>query len=69
LAPHAAIAWAIGLVVGMADGAVDLRKADLISMDFGRIAGCRTPQARSALRYDDYCFWRAAGGVTIAWTR
>jgi hypothetical protein len=42
---HAAIAWAIGLVVDMADGAVDLRKADLSSMDFGRIAGRRTPQA------------------------
>jgi hypothetical protein len=44
-------------------------RADLISMDFGRIAGWGTPQARSALRYDDYSFWRAAAGVTIAWTR
>jgi hypothetical protein len=42
---HGAIARTIGLVVGMADGAVDLRKAGLISVDFGRIAGWRTPQA------------------------
>jgi hypothetical protein len=65
---HGAIARTIGLVVGMADGAVDLRKAGFDQCGLRPDRWLAYTTGRSALRYDDYGFWRAAEGVTIAWT-